>query len=281
MNTKTYDQLTEGLKRLKLSTIRNNLEDYLRLAESETMTHLEFLNGLVKEEIRGREESNYRRRLHAARFPVLKRLDDFDFAFQPSVPKVRINNLRECRWVENAENILFAGPAGVGKSHLAIGLGAEAIERGYKVLFTTIADLLDDMGLAAATNSLLKLHKRLLKFDALILDELGYERISRTQGNFLFRLISKAYENTSLVITTNKDFSGWADIFEDKVQVSAILDRLLHHCNVFAVRGKSYRIKGKDTQPGNSDGHMQNPAPEKNNPNNTNNNKPAKKGGEN
>jgi DNA replication protein DnaC len=234
MSINSYSEVIEGLKRLKLSTIRHHLDDYLRLAETRSMSHLEFLTGLVKEELQGREESNYRRRLRAARFPMIKRLEEFDFTFQPSISENRVNSLRECRWIENAENVVFAGQAGVGKTHLSIGLGVEAIERGYKVYFSTVADLLDKMALAATTNQLFSLQKKLLKFDGLILDELGYERISRPQGNFLFRLISKAYENTSIIVTTNKDFAGWADIFEDQVQVSALLDRLLHHVALFA-----------------------------------------------
>ncbi len=247
MSHKIYEEVIAGLKRLKLSTIRVNLDKYLSLAETQSLSHMDFLSELIKEELRGREESNYQRRLKAARFPVIKRLDDFDFLFQPSISESRINSLKGCRWIENAVNIVFAGQAGVGKSHLSLGLGVEAIERGYKIYFTTVVDLLDQMSLAAVTNKLHLLQKKLLKYDGIILDELGYEKISREQGNFLFRLMSKAYENTSIIITTNKDFSGWVDIFEDKVQVSALLDRLLHHVVVFAIKGESYRIKGSKT----------------------------------
>jgi len=248
MSNQVYDEVIAGLKRLKLSTIRTNLDDYLHLAETRSISHLAFLNELIKEELRGRDESNYRRRLKAARFPVVKTLDDFDFLFQPSISESRINSLKECRWIENAVNVVFAGQAGVGKSHLSIGLGVEAIERGYKIYFTTVSDLLDQMSFAAVTNKLHLLQKKLLKYDGIILDELGYEKISREQGNFLFRLMSKSYENTSIIITTNKDFSGWVDVFEDKVQVSALLDRLLHHVVIFAIKGESYRIKGSKTE---------------------------------
>ena len=193
--------------------------------------------------------------MKAAKFPVIKRLEEFDYSFQPSLSQSRMASLRDCRWLEDATNLVFAGPAGVGKSHCAIGLGVEAIERGYKVYFTTVADLLDTMSLASAAGQLLKLQQKLLRFDGLILDELGYVKISRAQGNFLFRLISKAYEHTSIIITTNKDFSAWAEIFEDQVQVSAMLDRLLHHCVIFSISGESYRIKGPHREVGNSDDH--------------------------
>ena len=192
MSNHTYEEVTEGLKQLKLSTVRTKLDDYLGLAETSSISHLEFLNRLIKEELRGREDSNYRKRMKAARFPAIKTLDEFDFSFQPSLSSVRINCLKDCRWIENAVNLVFAGQAGVGKSHLSISLGVEAIERGYKIYFTTVSDLLDRMTLAAATGQLLILQKKLLKYDGIILDELGYEIIIRNHGNFLFRLISKA-----------------------------------------------------------------------------------------
>lgn len=238
-----YEALIEDLRRLKLSTIRENLDAHLRLAQSKSLTYLEFLRGLTTEEIRGREESNYRRRLRSARFPVLKTLDEFDFAFQPSLSKDKILQLKDCRWVANAVNLFLAGQSGTGKSHLAIALGLEAIQLGYKVYFTSVADLMDQVNAAAASGQTLLLQKKLLKHDAVILDELGYLKIDRTQGNFLFRLVSQAYEKFSLIITTNKDFSGWTEIFSDQVQVSAMLDRLLHHALIFNIKGDSYRVK--------------------------------------
>jgi DNA replication protein DnaC len=244
MSKDMLQDVSEGLKHLKLPNIRLHLEDHLRLSESKSQSHLEFLYGLIKDEITGRERSNLDRRMKQAHFPVIKRFDNFDFTFQPSISVSRINNVRECRFIENAENIVFAGQTGVGKSHLALALGVEAIERGYKIFYTTVADLLDEMKLASTIGQLSKLQQKLLKFDALIIDELGYVQIDRLQGNFLFHLISKAYERTSIILTTNKDFSGWTEIFEDKIQVSAMLDRLLHHVNIFVITGESYRIKG-------------------------------------
>lgn len=254
MSKDMLQEVIEGLKRLKLSTLRRTLEDQLRLGESKSMSHLEFLNGLIKHEIAGRERSNLERRMKQAHFPVIKRFEDFDFAFQPSIPVSRINNIRECRFIENAENIVFAGQTGVGKTHLAIALGVEAVERGYKIYYTTVADLLDEMKLAFATGHLIKLQQKLLKFDGLVIDELGYVHVDRAQGNFLFQLISKAYERTTIILTTNKEFSGWSEIFEDKIQVAAMLDRLLHHVNIFVITGESYRIKGPKDEGGKRNG---------------------------
>ena len=244
-----YENLIDDLRQLKLSTIRQDLDAHLRLAQSKSLTYLEFLKGLTSEELKGREESNYRRRLKTARFPALKDLNDFDFAFQPSLPRDKILQLKDCRWVANAVNLLLAGQSGTGKSHLAISLGLEAIRCGYKVYFTTVADLMDQVHVATATGQIPNLQKKLVKHDVLILDELGYLKIDRSQGNFLFRLVSQAYEKFSLIITTNKDFSGWAEIFEDQVQVAAMLDRVLHHSFIFNIRGDSFRVQRPKKDP--------------------------------
>jgi DNA replication protein DnaC len=145
---------------------------------------------------------------------------------------------------------------------LAIALALVALERGYRVYFTMVADLLDQVNVATASGQLADFQKRLFKNDVVVLDELGYLKIDRHQGNFLFRLVSRAYERFSLIVTTNKDFSGWADIFEDTLQVSAMLDRLLHHSIIFNIQGDSYRIKGKKENPlGNLTGHGSEPGP--------------------
>ena len=129
-------------------------------------------------------------------------------------------------------------------------MGLQAIQKGYRVCFTTVADLMDQVNVATASGQLLALRKKLLKHDVIVLDELGYLKVDRSQGNFLFRLVSQAYETISLVITTNQDFSGWAEIFEDSVQVSAMLDRLLHHSIVFNIQGDSYRVQRRKTKGG-------------------------------
>lgn len=239
----TFDLVCANLKTLKLATLRECLDAEVREAQSQSLSHLEFLYRLTTQEIQGREASNYRRRLRGSKIPVEKKLEDFDFSFQPSLAKDKILPLKDCRWVANAENILLAGQSGTGKTHLAIALGLQAIQQGYRVFFSTVADLLDQHQLAQATGQVLALEKRLFKHEVIILDELGYVKINRAQGNFLFRLVSKAYESFSLVLTTNKDFSGWAEIFEDRVQVAAMLDRLLHHAVIFKIKGESYRVR--------------------------------------
>lgn len=243
--TNMYEGVQDVLRRLKLPTIRETLDDHIRVAQSKSLTHLEFFNGLLEAEIKGRELSNFRRRLKSSKLPMEKILDSFDFAFQPSLPRPRVLQLKDCRWVANAQNVMFAGQSGTGKTHLAMALALEAIEHGYQAYFVTVADLLDQLKIAELSGRLLQLEKRLLKQDVIVLDELGYVKVDQRQGNFLFRLVTKAYEKRSLIITTNKDFSGWGEIFDDPAQVAAMLDRLLHHCILFKTQGQSYRIQGQ------------------------------------
>lgn len=247
MTTDLFANTCEYLKRLKLATIRENLDDHLRLAQAKSLSHLEFFHGLTQEEIRGREASNLRKRSKAARFPTEKRLNDFDFAFQPSVSRGAFMALKSCRWLANAENVILAGQAGTGKSHLAIALGYEAIELGYNALFMSLAELMEKVNEGMACGGIPALKRRLIKQDVIILDEVGYLKVNRDQGHFLFWLVSQAYEKQSLIITTNKDFSAWTEIFEDPVLVTAMLDRLLHHSHIFAIKGESYRIKNRLT----------------------------------
>ena len=238
-----YEVLQGHLKTLKMPTIRSELDNHMRLAQAKSLTYLEFVHGLVGEEIAERKASNLRRRLKSAAFPVKKSMEAFDFNFQPTLSREKVHQLSDCRWVANAENIILAGHSGTGKTHLAIALGLKAVESGYRAYFTTVADLLDQANVAMATGRLKTLENKLFKQDVLILDELGYLKVDRAQGNFLFKIISKAYEQFSLIITTNKDFSGWAEIFVDQVQVAAMLDRLLHHSQILNIKGESYRIR--------------------------------------
>ncbi|HOK45372.1 MAG TPA: IS21-like element helper ATPase IstB [Bryobacteraceae bacterium] len=238
-----YEDVVADLKALRLSSIRRHLDDHLRLAQSQSLTYIEFLRGLTREELQGREDSACRRRLQSAHFPALKTLEEFDFAFQPSIAQDKVLQLRDCRWVANAFNLIFAGQSGTGKTHLAVALAYTALRAGYRVYFSTVADLLDQVNVATANGQLQSLQKRLFRNQVIVLDELGYLKIDRLQGNFLFRLVTRAYEKFSLIVTTNKDFSGWVEIFEDPVQVTAMLDRLLHHSIIFNIKGDSYRIK--------------------------------------
>lgn len=244
MKDGSYEQVMAALSSLKLSRMRGELDNSLRLAEAKGLSHLEFLRGLLAAEVKGREESSHRRKLSAAHFPIARTIEEFDFAFQKSVKKARIVNLAECRWLENATNLLFEGPPGVGKTHLAIALGLTAVEKGYRVRLYQAEDLLQQMYVHAASGEMDRFMRGFLKNDCVIMDEFAYLPLDAHAGNHLYRLINSAYEKISLVITSNKAVDAWGEMFQDQTITQAILDRFLHHCEVFTVRGESFRLKG-------------------------------------
>lgn len=244
MDNRTYDDAVRILSVLKLATMRRELDDCLKVAGAKGLSHLEFLRSLLLAEEKGREDSARQRRLASAHMPVERTIEAFDFTFQKSIKRSRLTNLAECRWLENGGNLLFEGPPGVGKTHLAIALGLKAVEKGYRVLFFQAEDLLQQMYLNAAAGELPRFLKKLLKNDCLVLDEFAYLPLDAHAGNYLYQLVSSAYENVSLVITSNKAIDGWGEMFQDQAIAQAILDRFLHHCEVFKIRGESYRLKG-------------------------------------
>ncbi len=237
--------LEQNLKTLKLKHIRDTLDDLNELALQEEPSYLDFLSYLVQEEIEGRTETQRQRRLKAAKFPAWHTLDEFDFAFQNSISQQNIRDLAKLDFIEARENLLFLGPPGVGKSHLAVSLGIEAVQSGYHVLFTTLDDLVDQMYSSLADGSLSRHMNKLLKNQLIILDEVGYLSLDKTASDHLFQLITRAYEKVSLIITSNLDFSQWGKLFDSPSTAAAVLDRLLHHAHVIKLQGESYRVRNR------------------------------------
>lgn len=239
------EALEQGLKRLKLPHIRNIIDEANELAMDEEPGYIDFLAYLIDIEVQSRDENQRKNRFKKARFPQLKTLEGFDFSFQNSISQQSIRDLAGLDFIEARENVIFLGPPGVGKSHLSVALGVEAVNAGYQVRFYTFTELVTDLYAALADNSLNKKISSILKNDLIILDELGYLSMDETASDHIFQLITRAYEKRSLIITSNLDFAEWGTIFTNISTAAAILDRLLHHAHVFNLRGDSYRMRNR------------------------------------
>lgn len=238
----SMQNLVKSLKSFKLSGISNSLNERLIYAQNNKLGYVEFLTLLCSDEENNRRDNNYRRRNIIAKLPASKTLEGFDFSFQPSVDEKLINDLSICRFIKQKENVVFIGDSGTGKTHLAISLAHKALLKEYKVYYTTVSDMLYNLHISKADNSYHKKLKALIEYDLLILDELGFRQITRYSSDDFFNVISKRYEKRSTIITTNKDFNHWQDIFEDELLSKAIIDRVVHHAHIIEIKGKSYRL---------------------------------------
>jgi len=233
------------LKRLKLRKIREVLDERCREVEEQKWPYREFLTRLIEEEILARDETQNEKRLRAAKFPAQKQLEDFNFTFLQGLHRERIMELATLSFIEKYENVMMIGPAGLGKTHLAIALGKIAVREGYHVLFRTAQQLVDEVYAAMADGTVAKRLQNYLKYDLVIIDELGYLPMDETASNHLFQVISLLYEQRSIMVTSNLSFREWPRIFSSEAIAVASLDRLLHHSHRLIFRGDSYRLKGK------------------------------------
>ena len=241
------ERVTRHLTRLKLVATRERLDALLQEAARKELGFMDFLDLVLSEEAQSKDLKRTRMGIQIAHFPVVRRLEDFDFSLQPSIDQKLIRELETGRFIANGENVLLLGPPGVGKTHLAIGLGRKVVEHGASALFVPALGLVAQMMRAESEGHLEERLTHLTKPKLLIIDELGYLPFERRAAHLLFQLVNRRYERGSLVITSNQPVGNWGEVFGDAVLATAILDRLLHHSHVITIKGESYRLREKRT----------------------------------
>lgn len=234
--------LSHYLKTLKLPTFLREHHKLARQCATEGVDHVGYLTRLAEMEMIERDRRKVERRIKAARFPIVKSLDSFDFAAIPKLNKMQVLELARCEWIERRENVIALGPSGTGKTHVALGLGLAACQKGLSVGFITAAALVSEMMEARDERRLLRFQKQMASSKLLIIDELGFVPLSKTGAELLFELISQRYERGATLITSNLPFDEWTETFGSERLTGALLDRLTHHVNILEMNGDSYRL---------------------------------------
>ena len=248
-----YNKLLNNFELLKLDKMKDYYPNYVEIATKGNKSLTESLLELTEKEIEYRNERASQIQITVSAFPYKKEINDFDFDYQPSINKQEILELNNLGFLSRHENILFVGPSGVGKTHLATSIGITAAKKRYSVYFISCHDLITQLNKAHYENKLEARIKHFCRYELLIIDEIGYLPVDKQGANLFFQLIAKRYEKHSTIITTNQTFNKWGEVFNDSIIANAILDRLLHHSTVINIKGTSYRIKDKLSDIGDSE----------------------------
>lgn len=245
MSEELYKQIEGHMRALKFKGMISTYRELSARAAASNLLYEEYLALLLEQEVKRKTESSIKTKIHLSRLPYLKTLEEFDFSYQPSLKEKEVIKLSSLDFIEQKDNVIFLGPPGVGKTHLAVGLSIKACMARYRVLFTTAQKLIEDLMLSKRDGSIMERLMAYSRLHLLIIDELGYMPITKEQANLLFQLISLRYEKGSIILTSNYNFDEWGKVFDDNVVASAIIDRLVHHASIFYINGSSYRLKDK------------------------------------